>query len=103
MLDRVLEYMKKFNMVESGDKIVVGVSGGADSLALLHILNEIKIIFPLELVVAHVHHGLRGKDADTDAEFVEGICRDWQIPFYIKKADVRKLASKLGPFGRRGG
>ena len=95
-MDRVLEYMKKYNMVESGDKIVVGVSGGADSLALLHILNEIKNIFFLELVVAHVHHGLRGKDADTDAEFVEGICRDWQIPFYIKKVNVKELASKWG-------
>lgn len=95
-MDRVLEYIKKFNMIESGDKIVVGVSGGADSLALLHILNEIKNLFPLELVVAHVHHGLRGKEADSDAEFVEGICRDWQIPFYIKKADVRKLASSWG-------
>src|SRR5690606_11386643 len=42
------------------------------------------------------HHGLRGEDADKDAKFVEGICRDWQIPFYIKKADVRKLASKWG-------
>lgn len=95
-MDRVLEYMKKFNMVESGDKIVVGVSGGADSLALLHILNKIKDDFSLELAVAHVHHGLRGEDADKDAKFVEGICRDWQIPFYIKKADVRKLASKWG-------
>jgi len=96
MLDRILQYMKKYNMVEPGDKIIIGVSGGADSLALLNIFHEIKALFSLQLVAAHVHHGLRGKDADADAEFVEQICRDWQIPFYLKRADVRKLAADWG-------
>lgn len=96
MLDKILEYIKKYNMVEPGDKIVVGVSGGADSLVLLHVLNEISPVFSLKLAVAHVHHGLRGKDADRDADFVEKICRDWQIPFYLKKVDVRELAYNWG-------
>jgi len=63
MVEKVLEYIKKHNMLEPGHKVVVGVSGGADSLALIHILGQITKYMPLTLYVAHVNHGLRGQAA----------------------------------------
>ena len=64
-------------MIDKEDKIVVGVSGGADSICLLHILKELSKDYPFEITAVHVNHGLRGKEADEDESFVRDICRQW--------------------------
>lgn len=92
MLYRVLDTIEKYNMINEGDRIVVGVSGGADSMALLHILNELKLDMDIQIFVAHINHGLRGHDADADAAYVEEICHEWDIPFFLKEARVGELA-----------
>lgn len=61
LVERVSEYMQEHHMVENGQKVVVGVSGGADSMGLLSILSEIAEYFHISLVVVHVNHGIRGK------------------------------------------
>lgn len=96
MVEKVLEYIKKHNMLEAGHKVVVGVSGGADSLALIHILDQIRKYMPLTLYVAHVNHGLRGEAARQDAEFVEAMAREWGHEFFIKEAKVAELAKEWG-------
>lgn len=88
--------IKEFHMCPQGSNIVVGVSGGADSVALLHILKGFASSESWNITAIHVHHGLRGVEADRDRDFVEGICRKWEIPCKIFYFDVAKEAQKRG-------
>ncbi len=90
---KVFSYIEEHGMAAPGDKIVVGVSGGADSLCLLFLLLEYARRVPLELAVAHVDHGIR-TDAAEDARYVEELCRQAELPFFLRKADVPGLARK---------
>lgn len=76
------------NMLRSGDKIVVGVSGGADSIALLYALNSIKSLYNIDIVCAHLNHGIRGADADRDEKFVKEISKQLGIECYSKTVDI---------------
>ena len=66
----VLRTVRKFDMLRRGDHVLVGVSGGADSVALLHCLADMAPLLHLKLTVAHLNHQLRGAAADEDQEFV---------------------------------
>lgn len=83
----VLKTVKKYGMLQPGDRVLVGVSGGADSLALLHVLREIRPEVPLALVVAHVDHGLRPAGRE-EAAFVRRIAAELGLTFVSCKADV---------------
>lgn len=78
-------------MLEKGDRIVAGVSGGADSVALLLVLCALQADYELSLQVVHVHHGIR-EEADQDASFVENLCKTRGIPFTLVEKNVPKLA-----------
>jgi len=84
----VRETMRRHRMVTSGEALVVGVSGGPDSLALLSALVELRGELSLRLHVGHLHHGLRGDDADADLHLVQRIAADWGVPFTAHRADV---------------
>ncbi|MDZ4746127.1 MAG: tRNA lysidine(34) synthetase TilS [bacterium] len=73
-------------------RVLVGVSGGLDSMTLLHVLNELKNSLRLELLVAHINHGLRGEDSDSDEQFVCDVCKTLDIQCEVVKVDVRTLA-----------
>lgn len=88
MLQKVENFISKHQMLQVGDKIVVGVSGGADSLALLHILLYFKKDYGLELVVVHLNHQLRDQEGKRDADFVADLARRWGITAFIESADV---------------
>jgi tRNA(Ile)-lysidine synthase len=75
-------------LIASGDKVLVGVSGGADSIALLHVLHWFSRIQNYSLVVVHINHMARGEDSDADADFVESVAEKLKLPFYLKKIDV---------------
>ncbi len=94
MEEKVLETIKKYNLIENGDKLVLAVSGGPDSISMLNILNEIKKdgIISFEFVVAHVNHMIR-KEAKEDEEYVKKYCNENKIEFYSKSIDVKKLAN----------
>lgn len=94
MLDSVTETIKRYNMISPGDRIVVGVSGGPDSMALLHMLCSIREEFSLYIHVVHLNHMLRGREADSDTEYVRGFCTDNDIPFTIEYADINELSRK---------
>ena len=66
MINKMLEMIKKYNMIEKGDRIVVGVSGGPDSVALLYLLNSLKQKYNLSLHVAHINYHLRGNESNQD-------------------------------------
>ena len=94
MKKKVLETIKKYNLIEKGDKIVLAVSGGPDSISMLNILNEIKEekIIDFNICVAHVNHMIR-KEAKEDEEYVKKYCKQKKIDFYSKSIDVQKIAN----------
>jgi len=85
--------MQDQHMVEPGDKILVGVSGGADSMALLHILNQCCKDNGGQLAAAHLNHSLRSQ-ASQDEQLVKETCLLWDIPCYTRKADVAAIAAQ---------
>ena len=80
ILNKVIETVKKYKMINPGEHIVVGVSGGADSVVLLNVLNELKYKWDLTLTVAHLDHMIRGEESRKEAEFVKDIARKMKIP-----------------------
>lgn len=96
LIEDVTRTVEKYNMLSKGDKIVVGVSGGPDSLCLLHVLRTLSRDSGYRLYAAHLNHQFRGKDADEDADFVEKLCREWGIPAFIETFDVPAYAEKMG-------
>ncbi len=96
MRKKVQMMLKENHMFPKGAEIVVGISGGADSVALLHILNGWREREGWTLTAVHVHHGLRGAAADEDQAFVERLCADWGVPCKIYRYDVAAEAKKRG-------
>ncbi|GKX30532.1 tRNA(Ile)-lysidine synthase [Vallitalea longa] len=94
MVDKVLGTISKFNMIDKDDNIIIGVSGGADSICLLHLLNDFKNKLNIDLNVVHVQHGIRGKDADDDAQFVKDFCDERGIKCHVYYFNVKKLAKE---------
>ncbi len=87
---KILESFKKLLLNPKKDKIVIGVSGGPDSIALLHFLfmNRYRV------VAAHLNHCLRGKDSDDDQNFVKGFCASLKVPFVYKRVDIKSLSKE---------
>lgn len=94
---RILETITKYNLIESGDKIVLGVSGGPDSISMLNILYELKEQLKFSIYVCHVNHGLR-KDAILDEQYVEEYCKNKNIEFFVLHANINEEAqtNKMG-------
>lgn len=96
MIDKVLDTIKEYNMFDKNDKVIVAVSGGPDSISLLHVLYRLKDEFSLTLYAAHVNHCLRGEEADKDEEYVKEFCKNLNIECFAKKIDINKLAKERG-------
>lgn len=96
MLRQVRDTIERDHLLARGETVVVGVSGGPDSLCLLHLLCRLGADLALGLHVAHLHHGLRGQDADADAAFVGALAADWGLPCHIERADVPTLSAQHG-------
>lgn len=92
----LLEKVLHTNLIKKEDRIVVGVSGGADSVCLLRVLCELRKEYRLYLYVVHVNHGIRGAEADRDEQFVAELCRKWQVDFQIIKENIPELARTKG-------
>jgi tRNA(Ile)-lysidine synthase len=87
-LKNILHTISVFQMLKKGDSVLVGVSGGPDSVALLHSLVEISKTLHLRLGIAHLNHGLRGEESDADAGFVENLAKKLSLPFYTEKINL---------------
>lgn len=92
---KVQNFIIENNMLQAGDKVVLGVSGGADSTALLMVLNNLKDILDLKLKVVHINHGLR-EEASAEAIYVKDLCEKNDIEFILKEYDVKALAEDNG-------
>ena len=90
---KVFAYIEEQRLICRGDKVIVGVSGGADSVCLLFVLLEYAKDRDIRLAVVHVHHGIR-PEAGQDAAYVEKLCKERDIPFYLTRGDVKALAQQ---------
>lgn len=94
MIKKIAAYIEKWQMLEEEDRVVVGVSGGADSVCLLFVLLALRERYRLTLHVVHVHHGLRDEAADEDAKYVRELCEKHQLPFHYYQENVESHAKK---------
>lgn len=92
--EEALKTIETYNLIEKNDKIVIGVSGGPDSICLLHVLYGLKEKLGIEIVVAHVNHMLRDV-ADLETEYVQNFCKKLGIECYVKKADILEISKTL--------
>jgi len=84
--------LRQYSLFSQGDRIAVGVSGGADSVALLRFLAALRPQFSWDLVVCHIHHGLRGAEADRDECFVRALAEQLGLPCAVSRIDAAALA-----------
>ena len=94
MINKVKDYIKEYDMIKPGDTVVIGVSGGPDSVCLLLMLDEI-FKDSIELKVVHINHGLR-EAAEDEAVFVRGLCKKMNRECIVKNANVKEIAEKKG-------
>jgi tRNA(Ile)-lysidine synthase len=90
----VRQVVRRYKLLPPGATVVVGVSGGPDSLCLLHVLNRLQAQGSFVLHVAHLNHGLRGAEADADAEFVAALAGRWALPVTVEERNVAGYACK---------
>lgn len=95
MIREVKNAVARYNMPLSGRTVAVGVSGGADSMALLHVLLELKDEFGMKIIACHVNHGIRGEAADRDEKFVVEACKKLGVEVRVLRADVPGTAKKM--------
>jgi len=95
VFDRVKRTIDRHHLLEKGDRLIVGVSGGVDSMVLLHLLNACREAFDLSLIVAHVNHGFRPEESEREAELVQKESARLRLPFEYGKFNVREF-QKLG-------
>ncbi|HID96495.1 MAG TPA: tRNA lysidine(34) synthetase TilS [Candidatus Latescibacteria bacterium] len=94
LIDGVLDFITRFKMFAPGEKVVVAVSGGPDSVALLDILTVLKDRLEISLHVAHLDHGLRAEDSQRDAEFVRDLAAKYNLPATVAYRNVREFLKK---------
>jgi len=93
---KVLAAIKKYQLIEENDHIVVGVSGGPDSMALLYCLLEARKTIPFSIHIAHVNHGVRGEEARSDQVFVERISKELALPYYTRNVNMIEYGKEKG-------
>jgi len=96
MIEAVETWIQANQLLKKHATVLVGVSGGPDSVALLHILNRLKHEWDIKLVALTVDHQLRGPISTADADFVEKLCREWEIPFERGIVDVKTYKKERG-------
>lgn len=93
---KVLDYINDNKMIRHGDSVVVGISGGADSVCLILLLNEIRKDIDFEIKAVHINHGIRGESACNDEDFSKTLCEKLSIPFTSYHVDVKAMAKDGG-------
>lgn len=101
--DYVLKFQKKIldtilahKLIEPGEGVVAGVSGGPDSVCLIHVLSTLRDELGMKLYAVHVNHMLRGEEADTDEEYTGRLCSGLGVPLHVLRTDVAAVAAEMG-------
>ena len=93
---KVLDAITEYKLIEENDHIVVGISGGPDSMALLYCLLEARKTIPFSIHIAHVNHGVRGEEARSDQLFVERISKELGLPYYTINVNMIEYGKERG-------
>ena len=91
---KVREYIDRYQMIGKGDRVIAGISGGADSVCLFFVLLKLQRAMGFSIIAVHVNHGLRGADADADERFVKDLCEKYKVPLEISRVDLESIAKK---------
>lgn len=94
--EKIKKVILKSQLISLGDRLLVAVSGGSDSVALLHVLYNLQHELGLHLEVAHLEHGMRGEESKDDARFVRGLAERLNLPVHVKEVSVPRLRSQAG-------
>ncbi len=92
--EKVLQTIKKFDMLSFNDRVLIGVSGGPDSVTLLNVLLSLKKRYNLSFFIAHLDHMLRGKESEEDVNFVKNLAQELGLPCEVKSCNLIKIARK---------
>ncbi|EGB91687.1 tRNA(Ile)-lysidine synthase [Clostridium sp. D5] len=93
-MENVDGFIEFYHMIENGDKVIAGISGGADSVCLLFVLLKLREEMGIEIVAVHVNHGLRGEAAKRDEEFVQELCREHRVKCVVYRENVESISKK---------
>ncbi len=93
---RIREYIIKYNMINKGDGVILGLSGGPDSVCLFFVLLELKAEYDLKITAVHVNHCIRGQEADNDQLFVQKMCEEHGVPLKEYRIDIPTLVEETG-------
>jgi len=94
LINKILTTIKHYDMIQLYDRVIIGLSGGADSVFLTHMLHMLKERFCIELKAVHINHGLRGDEAKRDEDFSAALCEGLDIPFEAWRFDVKAVAAR---------
>lgn len=96
LIKNIKTTIRRDNLLSPSDRLLVAVSGGPDSVALLHVLHELRDELGLALEVAHLQHGIRGDEAEEDARFVADLAKKLAVPFHLRQINLPKIKLKAG-------
>jgi tRNA(Ile)-lysidine synthase len=94
--EKVKATIQRYALISPGDRVLIAVSGGPDSVLLLHVLYDLCEELELHLEVAHLQHGIRGAEAQEDAQFVAELAEKLGLPFHLKELNLRQIKSAAG-------
>ncbi|MGH9631646.1 MAG: tRNA lysidine(34) synthetase, partial [Bryobacteraceae bacterium] len=100
LLERVAKTISRYSMFAPGQRVGAAVSGGADSVCLLHVLRELAPALGISLSVMHLNHKLRGEESEADAVFVQRLAESLGVEYYARSADVRSVDPNIEQGGR---
>ncbi len=90
--NKVIVTIRKYDLLNPGDKVICALSGGPDSVAMTSILNSLKEKLKISIVAAHLNHMLRGKESDEDEQFVKDFCKKLNVKIITEKLDIKKMS-----------
>jgi len=93
-LDKIMSTIRRHRLFVGGERVLVALSGGPDSVVLLHSLLQLRPSLSIEIEAAHFNHGIRGAESDRDQSFVEALAESWGVHLEVGKGDVLALAQK---------
>jgi len=96
VINKVKAFVIENNLIQNGDKVLVALSGGPDSVCLINILYELKKTFNIEIAAVHVNHMLRGDEAFKDEEYASDLCDALDIKFFSKRIDINAISKQRG-------
>ena len=94
MKKKILDFIELHHMLEENDRVIAGISGGADSVYLLFVLRELREKIGFDLIAVHVNHGIRGETALRDEQFTRELCRQWQVSCEVRNVSVPEIAAR---------